>query len=183
LPIDKFTRSGSDLYRQVGLNGKESTVGQKITPFLWFDTQAEEAANFYVSVFKNSEVLEVSRFGEGAPREAGSVMTVSFRLDGQPFTALNGGPEFNFTEAVSFQIDCGDQEEVDYFWEKLTAGGEPGPCGWLKDKYGLSWQVIPRILMELLGDPDRAKADRVMQAMLQMSKIDIAKLKEAYAQA
>jgi predicted 3-demethylubiquinone-9 3-methyltransferase (glyoxalase superfamily) len=161
---------------------RETTVGQKITPFLWFDNQAEEAANFYVSIFKNSEVLEVSRYGEGGPGVPGSVMVVSFRLDGQRFQALNGGPEFKFTEAISFQIDCGDQEEVDYYWSKLTEGGEPGPCGWLKDKYGLSWQVTPRRLMELLGDQDKEKANRVMQAMLQMGKIEIPKLEEAAAQ-
>ncbi len=154
-------------------------MGQKITPFLWFDKQAEEAAKFYVSVFKDSEVLEVNRYGEGGPGEPGSAMVVSFTLDGQPFQALNGGPEFNFTEAVSFQIDCGDQDEVDYYWDKLTEGGEPGPCGWLKDKYGLSWQVVPRRLIELLGDPDKGRAGRAMQAMMQMGKIEIAKLEEA----
>ncbi len=158
-------------------------MSQKIKPFLWFDNQAEEAANFYVSVFKNSEVLDVSRYGEGGPGEPGSAMVVSFRLDGQEFAGLNGGPEFKFSEAISFSIDCGDQEEVDYYWNKLSEGGEEGPCGWLKDKYGLSWQVTPRVLIELLQDEDREKANRVMQAMLQMGKIDIAKLQEAYAQA
>ena len=155
---------------------------QKIKPFLWFDNQAEEAANFYVSVFKNSEVLDVSRYGEGGPGEPGSAMVVTFRLDGQEFAGLNGGPEFKFSEAISFSIDCGDQEEVDYYWNKLSEGGEEGPCGWLKDKYGLSWQVVPRVLVELLQDEDREKANRVMQAMLQMGKIEIAKLQEAYAQ-
>jgi predicted 3-demethylubiquinone-9 3-methyltransferase (glyoxalase superfamily) len=155
-------------------------MGQKITPFLWFDNQAEEAANFYVSVFKNSEVLEVNRY-EGGPGEPGTVVVVSFRLDGQEVRALNGGPEFKFTEAFSFQIDCEDQAEVDYFWGKLVEGGEPSQCGWLKDKYGLSWQVVPRRLIELLGDPDRAKANRVMQAMLQMGKIDVAELEVAAA--
>jgi predicted 3-demethylubiquinone-9 3-methyltransferase (glyoxalase superfamily) len=154
------------------------TVGQKITPFLWFDNQAEEAANFYVSIFKNSEVLEVNRY-EGGPGEPGTVVVVSFRLDGQEVRALNGGPEFTFTEAFSFQIDCADQAEVDYFWGKLTEGGEPGPCGWLKDKFGLSWQVVPRRLMELLGDPDKEKANRVMQAMLKMGKIEVPVLEEA----
>jgi predicted 3-demethylubiquinone-9 3-methyltransferase (glyoxalase superfamily) len=158
-------------------------MGQKITPFLWFESQAEEAANFYVSVFKNSEVLEVNRYGEGGPGEPGSVLVVSFKLDGLQFQALNGGPEFKFTEAVSFQIDCGDQDEVDYYWDKLTAGGEPGPCGWLKDKFGLSWQVTPRRLIELLGDPDPGRASRAMQAMMQMGKIEIAKLEEAAAAA
>jgi len=156
-------------------------MGQKITPFLWFDTQAEEAMNFYVSVFKNSEVLGVNRLPEGTPGPAGSVLTASFRLNGQEFVALNGGPQFKFTEAVSFLIDCESQEEVDYYWNALTAdGGEQSQCGWLKDKYGLSWQVIPRILMELMGDKDPTKAGAVMQAMLQMRKIEIPKLQEAY---
>jgi predicted 3-demethylubiquinone-9 3-methyltransferase (glyoxalase superfamily) len=158
-------------------------MSQKITPFLWFDTQAEEAANFYVSIFEDAEILNVSRYGEGGPGPAGSAMTVAFRLAGQEFTALNGGPMFTFTEALSFVIDCGAQDEVDHYWDALTAdGGEPSQCGWLKDKYGLSWQVTPRVLIELLQDEDRARANRVMQAMLRMSKIDIAKLKEAYAQ-
>jgi predicted 3-demethylubiquinone-9 3-methyltransferase (glyoxalase superfamily) len=156
-------------------------MGQKITPFLWFDNQAEEAMNFYVSVFKNSEVIGVNRLPEGTPGPAGSVITASFRLNGQEFVALNGGPQFKFTEAVSFLIDCEDQEEVDYYWNALTAdGGEESQCGWLKDKYGLSWQVVPRILMELMGDKDPAKASAVMQAMLQMRKIEIPKLQEAY---
>ena len=154
---------------------------QRITPFLWFDGNAEEAANFYVSVFPNSKITEVSRYGEGAPRPAGLVMVVSFRLDGQEFSALNGGPEFTFNEAVSFLINCQSQEEVDYYWDKLTDGGEPGPCGWLKDKFGVSWQVNPTVLTQMLQDDDRERADRVMQAMLQMGKIDIAKLEEAYA--
>jgi predicted 3-demethylubiquinone-9 3-methyltransferase (glyoxalase superfamily) len=162
---------------------EEKMMTQKITPFLWFDSQAEEAANFYVSVFKDAELLEVTRLPEGAPGPAGSVMTASFRLFGQDFVALNGGPAFNFTEAVSFLIDCKDQEEVDYYWNTLTAdGGEESQCGWLKDKYGLSWQVIPRILMELMSDPDPVKAGRVTQAMLQMQKIEISKLQEAYNQ-
>ena len=155
---------------------------QRITPFLWFDSNAEEAANFYVSVFPNSEIMEVSHYGEAGPRAAGSVMVVSFRLDGQEFLALNGGPEFTFTEAVSFSIACANQEEVDYYWDKLTDGGEPGPCGWLKDKFGVSWQVNPTVLTEMLQDKDRERADRVMQAMLKMGKIDIATLEEAYAQ-
>jgi predicted 3-demethylubiquinone-9 3-methyltransferase (glyoxalase superfamily) len=158
-------------------------VSQKITPFLWFDTQAEEAANFYVSIFPDSEILSVSRYGESSPGAAGSVMTVAFRLAGQEFTALNGGPHFKFTEALSFVIDCGAQDEVDHYWDALPAdGGEPSQCGWLKDKYGLSWQVTPRVLIELLQDADRERANRVMQAMLQMTKIDIAKLQEAYEQ-
>jgi predicted 3-demethylubiquinone-9 3-methyltransferase (glyoxalase superfamily) len=154
---------------------------QKITPMLWFDNQAEEAMNFYTSVFKDSEVLEVSRYGEGGPGLAGSVMVASFKLNGSQFTALNGGPHFKFTEAISFVIDCGDQDEVDYYWNALTAdGGEESQCGWLKDKFGLSWQVTPRILSELLGDKNPAKAGAAMQAMLQMKKIEIPKLKEAF---
>jgi predicted 3-demethylubiquinone-9 3-methyltransferase (glyoxalase superfamily) len=159
---------------------EERPMTQKITPFLWFDDQAEEAANFYVSIFKNSEVLSINRYGEAGPGTPGSVMTTSFRLDGQEFIALNGGPQYKFTEAISFSIDCKSQAEVDELWEKLTEGGEPGPCGWLKDKYGLSWQVVPSALIEMLQDPDPARANRVMQAMLQMSKIDIATLREAY---
>ncbi len=156
-------------------------MAQTITPFLWFDDQAEEAANFYVSIFPNSEVVDVSRYGEAGPRPAGMVMTVTFRLDGLELVALNGGPEFTFTQAVSFAIHCETQEEVDYYWERLTDGGEPGPCGWLKDRFGLPWQVVPTTLERLLRDEDRVKANRVMEAMLQMSKIDIAKLEEAYA--
>jgi predicted 3-demethylubiquinone-9 3-methyltransferase (glyoxalase superfamily) len=157
-------------------------MSQRITPFLWFDSNAEEAANFYVSVFPNSEITEISHYGEAGPRAAGSVMVVSFRLDRQEFAALNGGPEFTFTEAVSFSIACANQKEVDYYWDKLTDGGEPGPCGWLKDKFGVSWQVVPTLLTEMLQDEDRQRADRVMQAMLQMGKIGVAKLEEAYAQ-
>lgn len=157
---------------------------QKITPFLWFDTRAEEAANYYTAIFKNSRITTVTRYGEGAPRPAGEVMTVDFELEGQAFTALNGGPEFNFTEAISFYVDCETQEEVDFLWEKLTAdGGEESQCGWLKDKFGLSWQIVPRELIEMLGDKDPAKAQAVMTCMLQMRKIDVAKLKEAYAAA
>jgi predicted 3-demethylubiquinone-9 3-methyltransferase (glyoxalase superfamily) len=152
---------------------------QRITPCLWFDTEAEDAADFYVSVFKNSQVVSVSRYGEAGPRAAGTVMTVDFELDGQAFTALNGGPEFPFTEAVSLQVDCETQEEVDRYWSVLSGGGEEGPCGWLKDRYGLSWQIIPVALTELLNDPDTAKAQRVMAAMLQMKKIDIAALEAA----
>jgi predicted 3-demethylubiquinone-9 3-methyltransferase (glyoxalase superfamily) len=157
-------------------------MSQKITPFLWFDNQAEEAMNFYVSVFEDAEVLDVSRYGEAGPGPEGSVMVATFRLAGQEFMALNGGPQFTFTEAVSFLIDCKSQEEVDYYWDKLAEGGEPGPCGWLKDKFGLSWQVVPSVLGEMLGDEDRERANRVMQAMLQMTKIDIAKLEQAYEQ-
>ena len=152
-----------------------------IQPFLWFDNQAEEAANFYVSIFKNSKIREVHRFTEGAPQPAGTVMTVSFELNGMHFIALNGGPHFTFTEAVSFLISAETQEEIDELWEKLCAdGGTPGQCGWLKDKYGLSWQVTPPILPTLLGDPDRVKAGKVMKAMLEMKKIVIADLQAAY---
>ena len=153
----------------------------RVTPFLWFDDQAEEAVRFYTSVFPISRIVEVSRYTESAPGRTGSVMTVEFELDGQPMIALNGGPHFRFNEAVSFSIDCKSQEEVDYYWEKLTDGGEEVQCGWLKDRYGLSWQVNPGVLDEMLKDPDREKADRVMQAMLRMVKIDIPTLEKAYA--
>ena len=155
---------------------------QKITPFLWFDNQAEEAANFYTSIFKNSKIVKVARYGEAGPGPAGSAMTVVFQIEGQEFIALNGGPHFKFTEAVSFSVDCRNQQEVDEFWEKLSAGGEEGQCGWLKDKYGLSWQVNPTVLGEMLSDPDPLKAKRVMEAMLKMKKIDIAALQQAYDQ-
>ncbi len=157
-------------------------VSPKITPFLWFDTHAEDAANFYVSVFKNADILSVNRYPEGGPAPAGSVMTVSFRLNGQQFTALNAGPMFTFTEAVSFVIDCADQAEVDYYWDALTAdGGEPSACGWLKDKFGLSWQVVPRALNELTTGVEPDVAGRVMGAMMQMQKIDVAALRAAAA--
>jgi predicted 3-demethylubiquinone-9 3-methyltransferase (glyoxalase superfamily) len=155
----------------------------KITPFLWFDDNAEEAVNLYVSIFKNSEILSVSRYGEGAPGPAGKVMTMSFRLAGQELTALNGGPMYKFTEAISLYVNCETQEEVDAYWEQLSAGGEKGPCGWLKDRFGLSWQIVPNVLGELLGDPDPEKSKRVMEAMLKMSKLDIHLLKQAHAQA
>ena len=153
---------------------------QKITPFLWFDNQAEEAANFYVSIFKNSKILGVSHFGEAGPGPAGTVLTVTFQLDGHEFTALNGGPHFTFTEAISLFVNCETQQEVDELWAKLTAGGEESMCGWLKDKYGLSWQIVPGVLLELMQDKDPLKAKRVTEAMLQMRKIDIAKLQQAY---
>jgi predicted 3-demethylubiquinone-9 3-methyltransferase (glyoxalase superfamily) len=154
-------------------------VNQKITPFLWFDNQAEEAANFYVSIFKNSKIGTISRYGEAGPGPKGSVMVVSLEIAGQRFLALNGGPTFKFTEAVSFMVDCKSQQEVDELWEKLSEGGSTQDCGWLKDKYGLSWQITPTVLMELISDPDPEKSDRVMKAMLQMTKIDIAKLQQA----
>jgi predicted 3-demethylubiquinone-9 3-methyltransferase (glyoxalase superfamily) len=153
----------------------------KITPFLWFDNQAEEAANFYAAIFKNSKIVNVSRYGEAGPGPKGSAMTVTFQLDGQEFIALNGGPHFKFTEAISFSVDCKTQQEVDEYWEKLTAGGgKPSQCGWLKDKYGLSWQIVPTVLGQLLADKDPQKSKRVMEAMLKMTKIDIAGLKRAY---
>ena len=152
---------------------------QRITPNLWFDTEAEEAADFYTSVFKNSHIVGVTHYPEDAPREAGMVMTVEFELDGHRFVGINGGPEFTFDEAVSFQIDCEDQDEVDYYWERLTEGGEEGPCGWVKDKYGLSWQVVPGGMEELFADPDPERARRAMQAMLGMKKLDIAALRSA----
>lgn len=153
---------------------------QKISPFLWFDTQAEEAANYYVSIFKNSKILSVSRYGEGAPYPAGTVMGVTFVLDGAEFQALNGGPLYSFSEAISFFVKAETQEEIDDLWDKLTAEGEPGRCGWLKDKFGLSWQIVPPLLGELLADPDADKAGAVMRAMLEMGKIDIGGLQGAY---
>jgi predicted 3-demethylubiquinone-9 3-methyltransferase (glyoxalase superfamily) len=153
---------------------------QKITPFLWFDGQAEEAANFYASVFPRSRIVSISRYGEAGPGPQGSVMTVEFELDGQRFIALNGGPQFKFTEAISFSVDCKTQREVDGFWDKLAEGGVEGPCGWLKDKYGLSWQINPTVLGEMLTDLDPKKSKRVMEAMLQMKKIDIEGLRQAY---
>jgi predicted 3-demethylubiquinone-9 3-methyltransferase (glyoxalase superfamily) len=153
----------------------------KITPCLWFDTEGEEAAEFYTSLFPNSRILEVARYPAGAPRPEGTVMTVLFELDGQKYLALNGGPDFKFNEAISLQIDCDGQDEVDAYWSKLSEGGEPGPCGWLKDRFGLSWQVVPRVLDELLAGADREKSQRVMKAMLQMGKIDVAELERAAA--
>jgi predicted 3-demethylubiquinone-9 3-methyltransferase (glyoxalase superfamily) len=153
-----------------------------LTTCLWFDTQAEEAATYYTTIFPGAKLGNVSRFGEGGPRPAGMVITAEFEINGQRFVALNGGPEYSFTEAVSFQIPCADQAEVDYYWDRLTAdGGQPGSCGWLKDKFGVSWQVIPAVLGSLLGDPDPEKAARATQAMLSMGKLDIAALERAQA--
>jgi len=152
---------------------------QQITPNLWFDTEAEEAAEFYVSVFGDSRVVGVTRYPEDAPRQAGMVMTVEFELRGQRFVGINGGPQFKFDEAVSFEVLCEDQDEVDYFWERLGEGGEHGPCGWLKDRYGLSWQVVPRGMEELFSDPDPERARRAMQAMLKMSRLEIDVLRRA----
>jgi predicted 3-demethylubiquinone-9 3-methyltransferase (glyoxalase superfamily) len=155
----------------------------EITACLWFDTDGEEAANFYTSVFPNSKILDVARYGSAGPRPEGTVMTVSFELDGRKFLALNGGPEFTFSEAISFQVFCKNQEEVDAYWNALSEGGEEGPCGWLKDKFGLSWQIVPTALPTLLGGSDAARSQRAMKAMLQMKKIDIGELERAAAQA
>ncbi len=154
-------------------------MSQRITPNLWFDTEAEEAADFYVSVFKNSRVVGVTHYTEGAPRPAGMVMTVAFELDGQRFVGINGGPEFKFDEAVSFEIKCEDQGEIDYFWEKLSAGGKEGPCGWLKDRFGLSWQVVPEGMDEVFASDDPERARRAMEAMFGMRKLDVAALRAA----
>jgi predicted 3-demethylubiquinone-9 3-methyltransferase (glyoxalase superfamily) len=154
---------------------------QKITPFLWFENEAEEAAKFYVSIFRESKIEKITRYGDAGPGPKGTVMTVLFQLKGQQFIALNGGPQFKFTEAISFSVNCRTQAEVDMYWKKLSKGGEEGPCGWLKDKYGLSWQINPIVLGEMLDDPDPEKADRVMKAMFKMKKMDIKRLKQAYA--
>jgi predicted 3-demethylubiquinone-9 3-methyltransferase (glyoxalase superfamily) len=154
---------------------------QKLTPCLWFDTEGEEAATFYISVFPNSRILEVAHYGSAGPRAEGTVMTVSFELNGQEFIALNGGPDFTFNEAISFEVNCESQEEVDSYWSTLAEGGEEGPCGWLKDRFGVSWQIVPTRLVELLTDPDREKAQRVMAAMLKMRKIEIDELERAAA--
>ncbi len=151
-----------------------------ITPNLWFDTQGEEAANHYVLIFPNSSIDKVTHYGEAGPREAGMVLTVEFTLDGKPFTAINGGPEFTFDEAISFLVPCKDQDEIDFYWTRLSEGGLESQCGWLKDKYGLSWQVVPTILDEMIADPDRDKAERAMKAMLGMVKLDIAELQRAF---
>jgi predicted 3-demethylubiquinone-9 3-methyltransferase (glyoxalase superfamily) len=153
----------------------------KITPCLWFDTEGEDAATFYTSVFPNSKITGVTRYGSAGPRPEGTVMTVNFELDGQKFVALNGGPEFTFNEAISFQVSCETQEEVDAYWSRLSEGGEEGPCGWLKDRYGVSWQIVPTALHRLLGDPDREKSQRVMEAMLKMKKIEVGDLERAAA--
>jgi predicted 3-demethylubiquinone-9 3-methyltransferase (glyoxalase superfamily) len=158
---------------------KEIFAMQKITPFLWFDGQAEEAMNFYVSIFKNSKVVSVARYGDAGPGPKGSVMTAAFQLEGQDFVALNGGPQFKFTPAISFVVNCETQQEVDDLWEKLSASGRKDRCGWLQDKYGVSWQIVPTILSKLLQDKDQEKSKRVMQAMLQMDKLDIDRLKQA----
>ncbi|URN16280.1 MULTISPECIES: VOC family protein [Streptomyces] len=153
---------------------------QKITPYLWFDSEAEEAANHYTSIFEDSRIVKVARYPEGTPMPAGSVMTVEFELAGQRYIAMNGGPEFTFNEAVSLSVACEDQEEVDYFWSRLGEGGQEGPCGWLKDRYGLSWQITPRVLEEMMTDPDREKARRAAEAMMSMKKLDIGALQRAF---
>jgi predicted 3-demethylubiquinone-9 3-methyltransferase (glyoxalase superfamily) len=153
---------------------------QKITPFLWFDHQAEEAATFYTSIFKNSKIETVTRYGDAGPGLKGSVMTIAFELDGQKFVALNGGPQYQFNPAISFVVNCEGQEEVDHYWEKLTTGGKEIQCGWLVDKYGVSWQIVPKALVEMLRDKDPVRSQRAMKAMFQMKKIDIARLREAY---
>ena len=155
---------------------------QKVTPCLWFDTQGEEAANFYTSVFPNSKILNISRYGEAGPGPEGQALTVSFELDGQEFTALNGGPQFTFSEAISFQVSCDSQEEVDRFWDTLSQGGEEGQCGWLKDRFGVSWQIVPAAMGQLLGGPDQQRSQQAMKAMLQMKKLDIQELQDAYDQ-
>jgi predicted 3-demethylubiquinone-9 3-methyltransferase (glyoxalase superfamily) len=160
--------------------GKEQSNRQKITPFLWFDDKAEEAAKFYVSIFKNSKIGSVSRYGEAGPGPKGTVMVVSFQLNGQEFTALNGGPQFKFTPAISFLVNCETQQEVDELWEKLSQGGRKDRCGWLQDRYGVSWQIVPTVLGKLMSDPDREKANRVMKAMLQMDKIEVKALEAAH---
>jgi len=152
---------------------------QRIVPNLWFDTEAEEAAEFYISVFPNSRIVNVTHYTEAGPRPAGTVMTVEFELDGQRFIGIDGGPEFEFDEAVSFEIECEDQEEIDYYWDRLTEGGEESQCGWLKDRYGLSWQVVPTGMEEIFADPDKGRAERAMKAMLGMRKIDLAALRGA----
>jgi len=159
---------------------------KKITPCLWFDTQAEEAVNFYISIFKKSKIMNIARYGEAGAKVSGkpegTVMTVTFLLEGHEFMALNGGPEFKFSEAVSFVVNCRTQKEIDEFWKKLSEGGEEGPCGWLKDRYGVSWQIVPIVLGEMLQDKDTRKSEKVMKAMLQMKKLDIKVLKQAYEQ-
>jgi predicted 3-demethylubiquinone-9 3-methyltransferase (glyoxalase superfamily) len=172
LPVRMLRGSDSD--------SQEEETLQKITPFLWFDSKAEEAANFYVSIFKNSKISSVARYGDAGPGPKGSVMMVVFQLEGQEFMALNGGPLYTFTPAISFSVNCKTQQEVDDLWDKLTAGGGEVECGWLRDKYGLSWQIIPMALMELMQDKDPVKSQRVFKAMLQMTKIDIEGLQRAY---
>jgi len=181
--LHRFDRLTGETRHQLTISRRKDDTLQKITPCLWFDTEGEEAANFYTSVFPNSRIVHVARYGAAGPRPEGTVMTVTFELDGQEFLALNGGPQFTFDEAISFQVSCETQEEVDAFWSALSEGGEEGPCGWLKDKFGLSWQIVPTVLPELLGDSDAEKSQRVMRAMLEMKKIEIDALERAAAAA
>jgi predicted 3-demethylubiquinone-9 3-methyltransferase (glyoxalase superfamily) len=174
-------RLTGEMRREPAATTREDETMHEITPCLWFDTEGEEAAKLYTSVFPNSRIVDVAHYGKAGPRPEGTVMTVSFELGGQKFLALNGGPEFTFSEAISFQVSCKTQDEVDAFWTKLSEGGDEGPCGWLKDKYGVSWQIIPTALPQLLGDPDPERSQRVMEAMLKMKKIDIAALERVAA--
>jgi predicted 3-demethylubiquinone-9 3-methyltransferase (glyoxalase superfamily) len=175
--IARRPRRDADL---LGVDGEETTMTRPIAPCLWFDGNAEEAVDYYVSIFEDSEILHVDRFGDVGPDPAAPVVFIEFRINGQPFQAINGGPPFSFTEAVSFAIECADQAEVDRYWDTLIQGGEPSQCGWLKDKYRLSWQIVPRTLTDLLRDPDRERAGRVMRRRLQMTKLDVAELRAAY---
>jgi predicted 3-demethylubiquinone-9 3-methyltransferase (glyoxalase superfamily) len=183
LPHSYFQRHNSRLHQTTARNNSKENWMQKITPFLWFDGKAEEAMNFYVSIFENSKVVNVTRYGDAGPGPKGTVMSAVFQLQGQTFYALNGGPKYRFTPAISFFVNCETQQEIDRFWEKLSEGGEKSRCGWLQDKYGLSWQIVPSILGEYLGDKNAEKSKSVMNAMLQMDKLDIKKLKQAYEQA
>lgn len=176
--MSSFARVGQNVEPHDG--GKDAM--QKITPCLWFDTEGEHAATFYTSVFPNSKIVDIARYGSAGPRPEGMVMTVEFELDGQSFVALNGGPDFTFDEAISFQVSCKDQAEVDAYWNAFADGGEEGPCGWIKDKFGVSWQIVPTRLSELLSDPDPERSQRTMQAMLQMKRIEIDQLERAAAQ-
>jgi predicted 3-demethylubiquinone-9 3-methyltransferase (glyoxalase superfamily) len=172
--------ASSPIYRINPLNAMKTITFQKFTPCLWFDGQAEEAARFYTGIFKNSKIRKMTHYGDGAPLPKGTVLTVLFSLDGQEFLALNGGPQFKFTEAISFIVNCQTQKEIDRLWEKLSAGGQKVQCGWLKDKFGLSWQVVPTGLEQMIGGPDPARSQRVFQALMKMKKLDIAELKKAY---
>ena len=178
MPATKATQKGTGA---ISSNERTAPRTQKITTFLWFDNNAEDAVNFYLTVFKNSKIRGISRYGAAGPGPNGTVMTIDFELDGQEFTALNGGPAFKFTEAISLVVHCDTQEEVDYYWEKFSEGGQKVDCGWVRDKFGLSWQITPNILLDLLQDSDRAKVDRVMKAMMQMKKLDIEELRKAAA--
>jgi predicted 3-demethylubiquinone-9 3-methyltransferase (glyoxalase superfamily) len=181
--IDRVDHPTDDFRYCSATRETEEDPMQKITTFLWFDNQAEQAVNHYVSILKNSKIVSMARYGDAGPGPKGTVMTVKFQLEGQEFVALNGGPHFKFTEAISLVVNCETQQEVDDLWEKLSAGGQPSQCGWLKDKFGLSWQIVPTVLERMLQDKDPAKSRRVMETMLQMRKLDIARLKQAYESA